>query len=172
MDDPIEPITVIILAIAFGLAATYVFRFFSTPPREPSEAVRGDLAARLRNPDFAGLEERLGCPLPSALRTLHENPSEAAKANFTLAPSPNAPPDRRHFIVHFAPCDLGSLMQDPTSSKEYLVLANGGGGNQYIVDPTSDDPPVLYFDREERSIRIACNSLSAFMKMPRFDISE
>lgn len=172
MDTLIEPINILLIAAAFVLVAIGVLKLLSTPPRKSAAEAARECERRLRNPDFAGLEERFGVPLPSALKRLYEDPSETARENLTVAPSADAPPDQRHFISHFEPCDADSLTQDPKTSREYLVFASDGGETLYVVDPVSADPPVLQLDLENGRMRIVCNSLSTFLEWPRLDTTD
>lgn len=146
--------------------------FFPRPTREQIEEHGRRFRERLRNPDFLSLEEHFGCRAPEALRRLHQDKDEVLRGDFLVVPPGAKEESEFHYVCYFCPVDADSIKDVLPGLEKYFAFADDGGGNGYLIDPTLDDPPVLYHDHESGEIEKVCDSLSEFLSWERREPEE
>jgi len=124
---------------------------------------------RLFHPDFAALEAHFKHSIPAGLRALYYNRQELERGDFLVAPSPDAPEDQRWFVAFYEPADEESLRDAWPGIGELFAFANDGCGNEYVVDPRLEDPPVRFYDHETGEFLPVCERVSEFMNWLRLE---
>jgi hypothetical protein len=125
---------------------------------------------RLRQPNLDAVAKHFGCQLPRALVGLYQNQTELVRGDFQVAPSVDASKDERWYIGFYEPADAESLEDSWPGSEKYFLFANDGCGNDYLIDPALEDPPVKFHDHETGEISHVCDTLSQFMTWPRIEV--
>jgi hypothetical protein len=124
---------------------------------------------RLLHPNLAVLEAHFKHPMPAGIRALYANRQELERGDFIVARGPDAPEDARWYVAYYQPADEQGLQDAWPEVKELFAFADDGCGNEYVIDPKLEDPPVQFYDHETGEFSPVCDTLSDFMRWPRFD---
>jgi hypothetical protein len=126
----------------------------------------------LVNPDFAALERQAGAILPTALRTLYADRALLLPQDWQVA-LPN-PGQRNHncYIAYWQPATPNSLRDLAEHGRCMLAIANNGAGDEYLVDLTVADPPVIYLQHDSGRTFILPVTLAQFLELPRKQVSD
>jgi hypothetical protein len=161
-------VTVVVLISIFVVLPFVVLwardRLFFQRSRDRLEADSNRFLARLRSPHLDALEAHFGSRLPSSLRDLYANPDEVMLTDMEVVPSSGADPI---YICFYNPADGEDLPNPWPGCERYFAFADDGSGNELMVDPTLDDPPVLWHDHETGEIKTVAPRMSEFMKWAR-----
>jgi hypothetical protein len=147
-----------------------MFKFFRsifgrTSNAESNKAVDEDSSRRLANPEFDALEKEFGTVcLP--LRNLYKNLGEITRENVSRVPRRNASQDEYIFAAWYHPADQRSLNERWPDNRRYFEFANDGAGNTYIVDPTLEDPEIIFYDHETGEHKPTGMRLSDYLSLP------
>jgi hypothetical protein len=140
-------------------------KLFSRPPTpEEAQANAERFQKRLASPDLDAVAKHFDCRLPHALRDLYNNPKELALSDVEVLPPDGGDPI---YICFYNPADADSLQSPWPGCEKHFAFADDGCGNELLVDPTLDDPPVLWHDHETGEIETVAPSMSEFMKWKR-----
>ncbi len=127
------------------------------------------LDQRLLNPDFAALEQHYDHALPAALVAIYKDDQEVIRGDFYVAPSADPSEEHRWYVAFYMPADLSSVKDAWPGTERFFAFADDGCGNGYLIDPTLDDPEVLFHDHETGELTPVASRLSEFMKWPRVE---
>ena len=133
-----------------------------TPEEIKAEAYRYE--KRLLSPDLEALEKHFDCTLPYPLRKLYGTSNELALVDIEIFPPDGSAPI---YICFYKPADADNLHSTWPGCEKYFAFADDGLGNELLVDPRLDDPPVLCHDHETDEIETVAASMSEFMKWKR-----
>jgi hypothetical protein len=140
-------------------------RLFSQQPTpEEARANAERFQKRLSSPDLDAVAKHFDCALPQALRSLYSNAKELALSDVEVLPPDGGEPI---FICCYNPADAENARSPRPGCEKYFAFADDGCGNTLLVDPTLDDPPVLWHDHETGEIEAVAPSMSDFMKWKR-----
>ena len=139
---------------------------------EQAEEWNRQFNERLRNPNFAVVEEHFDHALPRAVKSLYQDRDEITRCDIDVAPAADADVDDRWYIAYYEPLDEQSWQHTFFDSRKYLAIANDGCGNTYIVDPRQADPEVLFHDHDDGEVSHICERLSEFLAWPRMKTEE
>lgn len=173
----ISTIAGILSVIAFiglcclGLWIADRFRYPKLTPEERAEHARR-YRERLHTPDFEVLEAHFGYTFPSALKALYADTEELNRFDFEVAESPDSPEDERWYIAFYEPADAEALRYRWGGTEQYFAFADDGCGNGYMVDPSLDDPEVLFHDHETDEFTPVCDSLTKFLSWAKIASEE
>ena len=124
---------------------------------------------RLRSPDLNAVENHFGHALPAPLRALYGDPQELTRSDFEMLPPDDSAPV---YICFYNPADAADLDCAWPGCEGYFAFADDGAGNELLVDPRQEDPPVLRHDHETGELRTVAATLSAFMNWKRRSVEE
>jgi hypothetical protein len=172
MNDSITVVLVLLaILVGFPVALLLARDWWNRPSKKEAAAFSQRFLHRLQHPDFAAVEQELGKPLPAILKAFYSRPEELLRANFALAASAQVPVENRWFVADYQPLDAEAIRDRWPGLERYVAFADDGAGNGYLIEPGSDDPPVLFHDHETGEIIRVCERLSEFLQWPRFPVS-
>jgi hypothetical protein len=163
---------IVIVAIFLGLPIALLIGrdWLTRPSRKKIEEYSRQFVQRLRSPDFPAVEKHFGRPLPQCVRTLYSDKEELLRNNFAVAASSGVPDGERWYVSDYQPADGASVRDSWPGLEKYFAFADDGSGNGYLIDPTQDDPPVLFHDHETGEISRVCDRFTEFMRWPRLEV--
>jgi len=171
-DVVLTVVTILSLLIGLPFLILWIRDRVVTPTRKEMDEYSHRFKERLRQPNLDAVAKHFGCSLPRALVALYQDQVELMRANFEVAPSAGASKSVRWFIAFYEPADAESTQLSWPGCEKYFPFANDGCGNDYLVDPTLDDPPVKFHDHETGEMSHVCNTLSQFLAWPRLEVEE
>ena len=139
------------------------------PSPEEARAYSERFRTRLSSPDLNAVAEHFGCTVPTALRDLYGNPQERALSGVEVVPPDGGDPI---YICFYNPADAENLHSPWPGCEKYFAFADDGAGNELLVDPRLEDPPVLWHDHETGEIETVAQSLAEFMRWKRQPVRE
>ena len=160
----------------FVLAALILmFRDRITRPRrlmpEEARAAHEARLARLTTPDWPGVEERLGRPVPKALRELYADREIVTREDFVVH-DPNRPgEDGRWYVASFQPAHREAV--GPTGfgvPRGAVLFATTNFGDEYHATITGDDDDtgaVYLYYHDGDDLDYVADSLREFLSWPR-----
>lgn len=119
---------------------------------------------RLRNPDLDAVAAHYGTYISRALRSLYSNLNELTRTDFDVIPPDGADPIQ---IFSYNPADDENLHSVWPGCEKFYAFADDGGGNELLVDPTLDDPPIWWHNHETGELEMVAARMSEFMKWER-----
>ncbi len=134
------------------------------------EAYSRQFTERLRHPDFLAVEEHFGHPLPPCVQALYANDQELLRVDFDVAAESDAASENRWYVAFYQPADGKSARESWPDLEKYFAFANDGCGNEYLIEPQDDDPPVMFHDHETGELSRVSNHFSEFMRWPRLEV--
>jgi len=144
-------------------------RIIRRSSKKKKSAVARSYEQRMKEPKIEELEKHFGKPFPSGVKALYNNREELEKADFgAIGKLPNGE-EIIWDIAFYEPADLEQVID--AEAKEVFEFANDGCGNGYTIDPTLDDPPVMFYTHETGEWDKVADSFSQFMTMPRKSFS-
>jgi len=164
----------ILLGLLLGVpVALLVFRDrFQRPSKKGIEEYSRRFTERLRHPDFAAVERHFGRPLPSCVQALYANHEELLRGDFETAATRDATPASRWYMAFYQPADGPSVKDAAPGMEKYFAFADDGCGNGYWIDPTEEDPAVLFHDHETGEVSLVCRHFTKFMRWPRWEATD
>lgn len=141
------------------------------PSRDKFAEYSRQFTERLENPDLPAVEELFGHPFPPSVQMLYANRRELLRQDFEVAAAPDADSARRWYLAFYQPADRESARETWPGLVKYFAFANDGCGNEYLIDPREDNPPVLFHDHETGELSRVCDHFSEFMAWPRLRAS-
>jgi hypothetical protein len=164
---------VVIIALFIGVPVAIVLArdWFTRPSKEKLEELSRQFTERLQHPDFPAVERHYGHPLPKAVQLLYADLEELLRADFETAAVPDAPAESRWYVAFYRPADGESARDTWPGLEKYFAFAEDGCGNGYLIDPTVDDPAVLFHDHETGEISRVCDRFTDFMRWPRWKLN-
>jgi hypothetical protein len=175
MIDNVISIVVIIgigmVTLVVSVAVRLLWDRLIQPSREKLAEYSRQFAERLQNPDLPAVEEHFGYPLPPSVQMLYANRRELLRQDFEVATVPDADSARRWYVAFYQPADRESARDTWPGLEKYFAFANDGCGNEYLLDPREDNPPVLFHDHETGELSRVCDHFSEFMDWPRLRAS-
>ena len=127
---------------------------------------------RLLNPDLGALEAQFGHRFPRALKALYDDPDELLRGDFEVAAVGASPEQPSWYICFYYPADAEGVHDAWPGCEEYFSFADDGAGNAFMVDPTLDDPPVLFYDHETGEFSTVSQRVSEFLSWPKRAVEE
>jgi len=143
--------------------------FNRLPSPENAKTYSERFRQRLSSPDLDAVAEHFGCALPAALRDLYGNLEELALSDVEVLPPDGGDPI---YICFYNPADAENLQSPWPGCENFFAFADDGCGNELLVDPGLEDPPVLWHDHETGKIETVAGSMGEFMKWKRRPVEE
>jgi hypothetical protein len=72
-------------------------------------------------------------------------------------------------VAYYQPADAETVRESWPGLEKYFAFANDGCGNEYLIKPGDDDPPVLFHDHETGELTRVSDHFSEFMQWPRLE---
>jgi hypothetical protein len=166
-DNAITVAVIIGIFVALPVALLLARDWFTRPSKKKMEEYSRQFLERLHHPDFAAVEKYFGRPLPACLQALYADRQEVLRGDFEVAAAPDAPPEDPWHVAFYQPADEQSARDAWPGLEKYFAFADDGCGNGYLIDPTDDDPPVLFHDHETGELSRVCERFTEFMRWPR-----
>ena len=160
---------ILVSMVVLGIFVLFIldrFRYRKQSPEEIEVANRL-FREKLKNPDLKVFEEHFGHSLPVLIKQLYENKDEIVRHDFEVAPRDDSTEDDRWYIAFYEPAVAESLKYIWSGCEKYFAFANDGFGNQYMIDPVFEDPPVMFHDHESGEFVPVCDKLSQFLAWPK-----
>lgn len=159
---------VLLAAIAWASYVLVIWlRVRAEHKRAALETANADFEQRLRSPDLPSIEKHLGKKVSRMLHALYGDAALMQSENILIGvPNPieEAP---ECFVAWFEPGDAQTLLSAWPGCEGLFPIASNGFGDQYLVDPCQDDPPVIYFLHETGAKGSIGVTLSQFLAFPR-----
>lgn len=172
MSDVILIVVVLLVSyvgipVAIFFFVRHIRKSFRRPSQHEVEENSRQFLEQLQKPNFAALEQHFGHSFSTALKSLYANQKELLRGEFQVAESIDAEDDERWYIAFYLPANEETLKSMWPGLEKYFAFADDGCGDEFLVDPTLDDPPVLFHDHETGEIEKVCDQFSEFMAWPR-----
>ena len=173
MKEEVRAILLVIGVLVAAIAAVTLPLAFFHHRTKRLFAVDPDDAARLHrlrllNPDFSSVERHLGMPLPSCVRALYENQAELTREDFEIWPTDNTPEEDRLYVQRYCPADAQNFHEIFCGELEkHFAFAEDGFGNYYLIDPSTSDSPVTFFNHDGGDFHQVAESFSQVMSWRR-----
>lgn len=172
MKDTILTIVVILgIFIALPMLILWLRDKLFYPKLSPEEIElhKRKFEERLRSPNLDALQAHFSHALPAALRELYGNLDLLMQSDIEVLPPDGSEPV---YICFFNPADAANLHSPWPGCEKYFAFADDGAGNELLVDPRLNDPPVLWHDHETGEIKAVAPSMSEFMRWKRQPVEE
>ncbi len=162
---------VIGLLVLFGVPALWwVLRDGKGPSPARNRAAEERFRQRQRNPDWEAFRQHFDRDPSPVLKTLYSTTELFSddRDHFKLELADKAGRKKRWYIAWIEPLDKEHL-DGPTwpGTEGFYSFANNGSGDQYLIDPQSQDPEVIYYNHESRKMKPVGASLSQFLSAQR-----
>jgi len=161
---------IVFLMLGLPILILWIRDKISEPSQEEMEEYSRRFRERLMNPDFEAVAKYFRHTLPQAIVELYQNQEELMRGDFKIALSKDSSEDEQWYIGFYMPADAEAVQLTWPGVEKFFAFANDGCGNDYIVDPTLDDPPVKFHDHETGEIIHVCDTLSQFMTWSKFEV--
>lgn len=174
IDNVIAVVVIIgigVVTLAVSIALLLLRDRLIQPAREELAEYSRQFTERLQNPDLPAVEEFFGNPLPPSVQLLYADREELSRHDFEVSAAPDADSARRWYVAFYQPADRESARETWPGLEQYFAFANDGCGNEYLIDPREDNPPVLFHDHETGELSRVCDHFSEFMEWPRLRAS-
>jgi hypothetical protein len=124
-----------------------------------------NISRRLNVPDFKALESEFGS-VCQPLRSLYANTKEILREHATRIPRPDVKEDEYIYVCWYHPVDQKSIDDRWPANSNYFEFGNDGSGNTYVVNPTLEDPEILFYDHESNTHQTTGVRLSQYLGLP------
>ena len=119
----------------------------------------------LLNPRFDLIEQHFKHPVPKLLRDLYSNKAELHRREFIVFITHG--PEQGFFkICEYCPINAETLNLFE-GFKQYIEFAHDGEECCYVIDPTQDNPEIMFLDYEAGEIEGTGMTLRGFLTASR-----
>ena len=133
------------------------------------------LARDLLSPDWPVIEQHYGSTAPTILKNFYQDPNRVLLVNFEVTSDLLRLEDGLH-VESYAEIGEDSLIGAFDDMENYLPIARGLGGEEYVVDISEDDPQVFYYQYDigddPEKLQFTGLRLSRFLSAERVPFEE
>ncbi|MDB4650252.1 SMI1/KNR4 family protein [Pirellulaceae bacterium] len=135
-----------------------------TPTLNEQNEQQEEFETRLLNPQWDQLSQHFGGEIPSVLKQLYADAERLHQTSFYVTPQEDPEETEHHFIGQFEPADLVFTKQTglPLGSP-YFPFASDDFGNYYVVDFSTEDLCVGFYEIENGEISPVADTLEEFL---------